>query len=90
MRTYFKKLNIRSPKPWPLVGNFLDLLKKGLTEHDEYLIRDYGKIAGYFEGGTPNILTTDTKFIKAITIKDFSSFTNHRVNFSHKKKNLFF
>jgi len=58
----------------------LDFAKKGITRHDFELIRDYGKIVGYYEGGTPIIMCTDTKFLKKVMIKDFNVFRNRRVN----------
>lgn len=63
----------------PFLGNMHDVAKKGITGHDSELIRDYGKFVGYYEGGTPLIMTTDTKFLKKVMIKDFNVFRNRRV-----------
>jgi hypothetical protein len=57
----------------------LALIKKGLTTHDEELMRKYGKVAGYFEGSTPNLMISDVKLIRATFIKDFGNFVNRRV-----------
>jgi len=80
LRNHFKKMNIPGPMPLPLIGNFNGVIKLGATKYDEYLMGKYGKIVGYFEGSTPNLLISDVKFIKAVLIKDFSHFVNRRVN----------
>nr|QUF59374.1 cytochrome p450 CYP3044B7 [Brachionus angularis] len=79
MCNYFKKLNVNGPTPLPMLGNFIGIIKDGLPYNHINLIKKYGKVVGYFEGGTPVILTTDPKLLKLIMIKDFHSFTNRRV-----------
>jgi hypothetical protein len=74
-------MNVPGPSPLPLVGNLLQVIKKGITEHDTELMNQYGKIVGFFEGSTPNLMITDIRLIKSITIKDFGHFVNRRVNF---------
>lgn len=75
----FKKLNIPGPTPLPVVGNMLKLIKNGFVKHDVEIMKKYGRVVGYFEGSTPVVLTTDTKFIKNVMIKDFNCFVNRRV-----------
>lgn len=77
-RSYFDKLNIKGPKPLPLLGNMMGIRKHGLHKNDENILTAYGKTAGYFEGATPMILTKDAGLIKAVTVKEFNSFTNRR------------
>jgi hypothetical protein len=72
-------MKVPGPSPLPLVGNLLETFKNGITSYDEKLMQKYGRIVGYYEGSTPNLLITDVKLIKAITIKDFEHFINHRV-----------
>jgi hypothetical protein len=78
-RNFFKRINLPGPRPLPLLGNFGDIQKKGIYQHDIDIFKTYGKIVGYFEGPVPVILTTDLKFMKNVLIKDFSSFVNRRV-----------
>ena len=86
-KNYFKKLGIPGPTPRIIFGNMLEMSNIGIQEYDMNLLKKYGKTVGYFEGHTPVILTKDVKFIKAVMIKDFSSFVNRRVRlFSSNKK----
>jgi len=81
LRRHFKNLNVPGPMPLPLLGNFDQVIKKGITVHDAELMKQYGKVVGYFEGSTPNLMVTDVKLIKSITIKNFGHFVNRRVSF---------
>ena len=79
MKTYFRKYNIDGPTPTPILGNLGDLMKKGFDVFDQEILNKYGQVCGYFEGSIPTILTSDTKLIKLITIKDSACFVNRRV-----------
>jgi hypothetical protein len=81
-------MGVPGPSPLFIVGNFLDIFKKGFPKHDAEIMQKYGKTVGYFEGEMPVILTTDPNFIKSVMMKDFSCFINHRV--SYPKFMLFF
>ena len=80
MRAHFKRLNIKGPAPLPMIGNMAGLIRNGIFRNDQLIIEKYGKIAGYFEGTAPVILTSDANFIKVITVKEFNSFSNRRVS----------
>jgi cytochrome P450 family 3 subfamily A len=81
LRNYFKQMNIPGPKPMPIFGNFLGVIRNGMLKYDMELFKTYAgaKTIGYFEFSSPVILTTDPKFLKSVFIKDFSTFVNHRV-----------
>ncbi|CAF1050982.1 unnamed protein product, partial [Brachionus calyciflorus] len=79
MYTYFSRLGIPGPKPLPIIGNFHQVIKRGMPYNDLEMTRIYGKTFGYFEGTTPIVLTTDPKLLKSLLIKDFHVFTNRRV-----------
>ena len=65
----------------PIIGNFAGVMKKGFIKYDEDIFDEYGNdIIGYFEGSTPVVLCRDIDMIKHVMVKDFSSFTNRRVN----------
>jgi hypothetical protein len=81
LRNEFKKNNT----PGPITPGIIETLKvyfKGIPKYDHELIKKYGKIVRISVLGFPFILTTDPKFIKAVTIKDFDHFRNRRVNIS--------
>ena len=80
MYKYFKDLNLASPFPIPVIGNYLNITRKGYPKYDRDIIKKYGKIMGYFEGPTPVILVADVQLVRHILIKDFASFTNRRVS----------
>ena len=74
-------LQIPFDEPIPVLGNLHKTLIRGIREYDDELLRKHGKTVGFFQGPYPVVLTSDLKFIKAVLIKDFSSFTNRRVSF---------
>lgn len=79
MYTYFSRLNIPGPKPWPIIGNFHQIVKRGMPYNDLEMTKIYGKTFGYFEGTKPVVLTIDSKLLKSLLIKDFNVFTNRGV-----------
>jgi len=70
---------VPGPAPTFLIGNFKDMMSAGIADYDISTFKKYGKTYGFFEGSSPVIVTKDVKFIKAVMIKDFSSFVNRRV-----------
>nr|CAH0104368.1 unnamed protein product [Daphnia galeata] len=76
--TYFSERGIPGPKPIPIFGNLWGIWRVSLPQHDQNLVKKYGKIFGYFDGSNPSLWVTDPEFIKAIFVKDFDHFTNRR------------
>nr|QUF59372.1 cytochrome p450 CYP3044B5 [Brachionus angularis] len=76
---YFDKFNLKSPTPWPFFGNFFSIIKRGMPYNDKYMIDNYGKTMGYYEGSLPVVLTADPKLLKLMLIKDFHHFSNRNV-----------
>lgn len=79
LKRYFKKMKIPGPSPKPVFGNFLDMVKEGVPYYELRIMKEYGRIVGFFEGSEPVILTTDVNFMKSIFIRDFNSFVNRRL-----------
>ncbi|KAH8299509.1 hypothetical protein KR044_002001, partial [Drosophila immigrans] len=86
----FKKRGLPFEKPWPIIGNNLDVLlergsfNKVLSEF--YARTRQHKLVGFFNFLTPMILLNDPEVIKKITIKDFEYFPNHQGIFPPKER----
>lgn len=52
---------------------------KNLTTYDAGLVKEYGKVMGYFDGPRPNLWIADDQLIKSIFVKDFDHFVDRRV-----------
>jgi hypothetical protein len=52
---------------------------QNIPEYDVALVKQYGKVFGYFDGMLPNLWITDADMIKAICVKDFEHFVDRRV-----------
>ncbi|KAI4456099.1 cytochrome p450 [Holotrichia oblita] len=78
---YWEKRNIPHLKPWPLIGNFQDVIlrKRNFT----YVVEDYYKAFpnkryfGIHQFNIPSLVIRDLDLIKRITVKDFDHFTDH-------------
>ncbi|EFX88290.1 hypothetical protein DAPPUDRAFT_311602 [Daphnia pulex] len=75
---YFSDQGIRGPKPIPIFGNLWGIWKANIPEYDVALVKQYGKVFGYFDGLLPNLWITDADMIKAICVKDFEHFVDRR------------
>lgn len=72
-----KTLGIPGPKPWPFLGNILEVHKFGglhamLLEN----MKRYGKIFTVCLGRLPTIVITEPEVLKTILVKEFASFRN--------------
>lgn len=78
---YFEKIGIAFDKPFPLVGNTLNLVLQkesviGITEKQYQKFKKF-QIYGFFNFLKPAFTITDPELIKKITVKDFDHFLNH-------------
>ena len=73
-------MKIPGPDPKPIFGNFYDLVKEGAPYYELRIMKEFGRIVGFFEGSEPIILTTDINFMKCMLIRDFNSFVDRRVS----------
>ncbi|KAL4625086.1 thromboxane-A synthase isoform X1 [Arapaima gigas] len=69
------RCGIRHPKPLPFFGNMF-LFRQGFIEPHNQLIKQYGRVCGYYLGRRPVVLVADPDMLKQILVKDFSSFPN--------------
>lgn len=78
---YFDKLGIPYEKPWPVVGNNLNILlqKESINDITSRCYKKYksSKIYGYFNFISKMFIVTDLELIKKVTVKDFNHFINH-------------
>ncbi|XP_072514048.1 cytochrome P450 3A56-like [Salminus brasiliensis] len=76
--SFFRKLGIPGPKPYPLLGNMLEY-KKGFHAFDMECYKKYGNMWGIFDGREPVLAIMDKTIIKAILVKEcYTYFTNRR------------
>src|SRR5690242_11908984 len=66
---------IPGPKPNLLLGNSIDYFTKGCVDCFTEWTRKYGPIVGFYLGGTPHVLVTDTELLKLVQVKDFHLFS---------------
>lgn len=74
----FRQNQIPGPVPIPLLGEFLNIILKGLYKNDMDLVQKYGNIIGVYEGPNPTILLSDLELLRKVLIKDSQAFVNRR------------
>jgi cytochrome P450 family 9 len=79
---YFSKHKIPHNKPYPFVGTTGPVLLRRLSLPD-YIQKLYNETKGHpyavtFEFTRPIVMIRDPELIKAVTVKDFEHFTDHR------------
>ena len=67
-------------KPHLIFGNLFDMKSLSPVDKQNKLIKRYGKIVAFYNGGNPQVLVADPQLAKNILIKDFDNFTD-RTNF---------
>ncbi|XP_033107045.1 cytochrome P450 3A24-like [Anneissia japonica] len=75
--SYWKKRGVPSPKPVPLLGNTLQVLKNGFHQQVDAWMKELGPIFGLYAFGT-TLIVGDVDVLRQILIKDFDHFRNHR------------
>ncbi|XP_054160973.1 uncharacterized protein LOC128959051 [Oppia nitens] len=91
---YWSKQGINGPKPWPIVGNIVQLCVIGSRLDTEInWLKKYGKIYGIFDQNGPKLTVAEPELIKQILVKDFHIFPDRMsIEYPHPVigKNLFF
>jgi len=90
---HFSKRNVRSLKTVPFLGNMGPLALRSLSFPD-FTLDIYNRLKGLKYGGVyefmnPVVLLRDPELIKAVTVKDFEHFLNHRAPFPEETEPLF-
>ncbi|KAF6035234.1 CYP3A4 [Bugula neritina] len=77
---YFKSRGVPyKPAYIPFLGDVIEYLTVPHTIIQRRTMKRYpGKVYGTFQGRTPVLQVANAEFVKEITIKEFSSFTNRR------------
>ena len=76
----FKRMSILSRngipgnKPHLIFGNLFDMKSLSPVDKQNQLIKGYGKIVAFYNGGNPQVLVADPQLAKNILIKDFDIF----------------
>lgn len=85
---FWKNQDVKGPKPWPLVGNFKDVLldRLPLVEmiknlYDQY---DNEQMIGIYARSQPILILKDLELIKDILIKDFNKFPDRGIKVHEK------
>jgi hypothetical protein len=83
---YFSKQNVPFVKPFPFVGSMGPLLRRK-QYFPQLMLSVYNQLKGHPYGGfflfkQPVVVLRDPELIKAITVKDFEHFMDHRTLFS--------
>ncbi|XP_034830990.1 probable cytochrome P450 9f2 [Maniola hyperantus] len=90
---YFDKRGVKYLPGVPIFGNILKstFLKNHLVDDLDTLYRAFPdeKYVGYIEGTAPILIIRDRELMKAITIKDFDHFVDHKEFFSEETDPLF-
>ena len=70
-------VSLPGPKPWPYVGNLVDVAKYGGL-HKAFVEygKQYGKVYKMYLGRFPMITVADPEMLKHILVRDFDKFPN--------------
>ncbi|XP_062860332.1 thromboxane-A synthase [Trichomycterus rosablanca] len=79
-----QRCGIRHPKPAPFFGNMM-LFRQGFYEAQKEMIKQYGRVCGYYLGRRPVVVIADPDMLKQVMVKDFQNFPN-RMKFNGATK----
>ncbi|CAG2106370.1 unnamed protein product, partial [Medioppia subpectinata] len=83
---YWSKRGVKGPKPWPIVGNILQLFTTPQPLQELNWAKRYGKIYGIYLKEEPMLTVADPELIKTILVKDFHLFPERaNISQSHDK-----
>ena len=86
--SFFKKLNIPTLKPDPILGNVRAMAAVGFNDFMLDNIKKFGDIFGVYIGRRPILCVADTDLLRQIMVKDFDKFPNRAQIINHFKKPL--
>lgn len=72
--TFLRRNGIPGPAPNLLFGNALELKSKGIITCYREWTEKYGKMVGFYIGGSYNVFTTDLELLREMQIKSFDKF----------------
>jgi len=75
----FEKHGIKGPTPNILFGNLNEFKNKVSYELLLKWEQEYGKVYGYYEGTTPNLVIGDPDLIQEVFVKQFSNFHGRKL-----------
>ncbi|XP_060779652.1 thromboxane-A synthase [Neoarius graeffei] len=70
-----QRCGIRHPKPAPFMGNLL-LFRHGFFKAQRDLVKQYGRICGYYLARQPVVVIADPDMLRQVMVKEFHNFPN--------------
>ena len=77
---FWRKLGLKGPEPWPVVGNLIPIFTLNRMELERRWVRQYGRLYGIFQGHKPRLIVADADVIRQVCIKDFDVLPNHEAS----------
>lgn len=77
---FWTKQGLKGPKPYPVVGNLVELIMSNRMVLENKWRDSYGKLYGVFMGHKARIVVADPEVLRQVCIKDFDHFPNHEPN----------